>query len=787
LLTRGNATVKLVQTLAAPHAAAVRPSSGWSALLLLLMGVLFALSVLLSYAPPAALPADAPAPLFAAGRALPHIEAITVAPRPVGSPANADARAYLLAELARLDIETQVQSTDSTVVSSLPGGVIVTTGDLQNVIGRIRGSGDGAAIALIAHYDSVKTTPGAFDNATGVAALLETARALRAGPQLKNDVIFFFTDAEEVGRLGATASAEAHPWAQDIALALNVDAAGTSGPVVLFQTSAGNSALIGEYAEVAPNPVTSSLLPSVYRLLPNDTDLTPFLRRGVAGMNFAFAANNPGYHADSDTADRLDPRSVQHQGANLLALTRAFGDRDLSALAGEEAIFFTLPGMGVVRYSQAWALPLLLVAALGVLGGLGLGLRRRTLQFGRFVLSALFVIGLGVGLAIVGWLGVQGLEVLRPAGLGVWPGGGVYFAPAYYGGLAVLIGALALLGIGRIQRSLGAANLFAATITLWLALAAASAFLLPGASYIFVWPVLFALPLLLAPAQRGVASTILAALPLAVGVLLLTPVLFFLLLLLHFTAVPALGLGMTLVVGLLADHDLHALRRVRGSVIGVAGVAGASLVAVALLTGFNAERPRVAHLAYSVDADTNTAAWFSINSRPDAWVDQLLGAQAVAAPVRDYATVPALLNVPARAAAAPLAELAAPTIQLLSDATTGAVRTVRLQVTPSRENAEVTMLLEAPAGINAFIVDGAAQALSERPNWILRYALTASAEGETLDVQIPAGSELNVQIAEITTGLPAFAPALPADRMLYETGLPPNGATIVQRRIELNP
>lgn len=779
--------MKLVQTLVAPPIAAVRPSSRWSALVLLLIGLLAALSVLLSYAPPAALPADAPAPLFAAGRAFTHIEAITVAPRPVGSSANADARAYLLAELARLGIETQVQSTASTVVSSMPGGAIVTSGDLQNVIGRIRGSGAGAAIALIAHYDSVKTTPGAFDNATGVAALLETARALRAGPQLRNDVILLFTDAEEVGRLGAIAFAEQHPWAQDIALALNVDAAGTSGPVVLFQTSAGNSALIAEYAAVAPNPVTSSLLPSVYRLLPNDTDLTPFLRRGVAGMNFAFAANNPGYHADSDTADRLDPRSVQHQGANLLALTRAFGDRDLSALAGDEAIFFTLPGLGVVRYSQAWALPLLLVAALGVLGGIGLGLRRRTLQFGRLMLGVVLLIGLGVGLAALGWLGVQGLEVLRPAGLGVWPGGGVYFAPAYYGGLAVLPGALGLLGIGRIQRSLGAANLFAATITLWLALAAVSAFLLPGASYIFVWPALFALPLLIAPAQRGVLGGILAAMPLLAGVLLVTPVLYFLLLLLHFTAVPALGLGMTLVVCLFAGHDLQALRRVHGPLIGVAGVAAASLVAVTLLTGFNAERPRVAHLAYSVDADTATAAWFSIGSRPDAWVDEVLGAQAWAGAAADYAAVPALLNVPARAAAAPLAEVAAPNIQLLSDATTGATRIVRFQVVPSRANAEVTVLIDAPAGIDALGIDGAAQALSERPNWILRYALTAAAEGELLEVHVPAGTALSLQIAEITTGLPAFAPALPADRMLFETGLPPNGATIVQRRMELAP
>ena len=51
----------------------------------------------------------------------------------------------------------------------------------------------------MAHYDSVPFGPGAADDGAGVVTLLETARALKAGPPLKNDVIFLFTDGEEAG------------------------------------------------------------------------------------------------------------------------------------------------------------------------------------------------------------------------------------------------------------------------------------------------------------------------------------------------------------------------------------------------------------------------------------------------------------------------------------------------------------------------------------------------------------------------------------------------------------
>ena len=116
----------------------------------------------------------------------------------------------------------------------------------------------------------------------------DTARH-RAGTAAQHLVVVF-TDGEELGLLGAQLFATAHPRAARLGLVLNFEGRGNAGPSYLFQTSPGNEALIRGVARAAPHPRTNSLTGEVYRRLPNDTDLTIFLRElpGVAALNFAF-------------------------------------------------------------------------------------------------------------------------------------------------------------------------------------------------------------------------------------------------------------------------------------------------------------------------------------------------------------------------------------------------------------------------------------------------------------------------------------------------------------------
>ena len=105
----------------------------------------------------------------------------------------------------------------------------------SNVIAKLPGSRpEAGAIVMLAHWDHTgmcgdegaedRVCNGAVDNASGVAAMLETARRLAAGPQLERDVYIFGTTAEELGLLGATYFAQNPPVPlENIHAALNLD------------------------------------------------------------------------------------------------------------------------------------------------------------------------------------------------------------------------------------------------------------------------------------------------------------------------------------------------------------------------------------------------------------------------------------------------------------------------------------------------------------------------------------------------------------------------------------
>ncbi|HMD31462.1 MAG TPA: M20/M25/M40 family metallo-hydrolase, partial [Candidatus Acidoferrales bacterium] len=224
-----------------PRAAAVL----W---ILLLGGVSLAL-----FAPRGVVPATAPPDQFSAERALRHVQEIARAPHPLGSADHPRVRDYLLHQLSSLGLDPSVQKT----MAVLPA--YGTAATVENVLARKHGTGGGGpALLLAAHYDSVPAGPGAGDDGAGAATLLETARALGAGPPLRNDVIFLFTDGEELGLLGASAFVKEHPWKSDVGVALNFDNRGTRGAVLMYETSPGDLALLRELAAVVRSPRASS-------------------------------------------------------------------------------------------------------------------------------------------------------------------------------------------------------------------------------------------------------------------------------------------------------------------------------------------------------------------------------------------------------------------------------------------------------------------------------------------------------------------------------------------------
>src|SRR5690606_5428236 len=114
---------------------------------------------------------------------------------------------------------------------------------------------------------SAETSPGTADDGAALASMLEVLRILKQNGPYQNDLIFLFSDAEELGLLGSRAFVERHPWAKDCRLALNFEARGNKGVLLMFETSDRNARLIEHYARAAVQPVASSLMFSIYKKL----------------------------------------------------------------------------------------------------------------------------------------------------------------------------------------------------------------------------------------------------------------------------------------------------------------------------------------------------------------------------------------------------------------------------------------------------------------------------------------------------------------------------------------
>ena len=246
-------------------------------------------------APPAPVAGDAAADTFSAERAYGLLEQLLgdESPHPMGSPGNLAVRERLVARLGALGYQAEVQTAPA--FENRRGRLRV-----HNVVATLPGTDPGGVVLLNAHYDSVHYGPGASDDGVAVAALLEVARIVKAGPPLKNTLVFLFDDGEETGLCGAAAFCREHRLRAEVDVVINLEARGTSGSSLMFETSGDSGWLIDVFATASARPVTGSVFTTVYESLPNDTNLTVYKAAGIPGLNFAFIGDPQNYHTKRD-------------------------------------------------------------------------------------------------------------------------------------------------------------------------------------------------------------------------------------------------------------------------------------------------------------------------------------------------------------------------------------------------------------------------------------------------------------------------------------------------------
>jgi hypothetical protein len=349
----------------------------------------------LVYRPVVPLGTDAPPTVFSAGRAAAILRDLVGdgVPHPIGSAADARLRAAIVERLSALGYRPELQSGWACDEGAC--------GNPVNIIARLGSdSEDRSTILLVGHYDSVPAGPGASDDGAAVASMLEIARILRALPEPRHPIVLLFTDGEEAGLLGASLFVREHALSRHIQAAVNMEARGTSGPSLMFETGSDNYWLMHLYQAAIARPLTNSLFYVVYKRLPNDTDFTVFKAAGYQGFNFAYIGNVGRYHTPLDNVIDADASSIQHQGDNALATLRALADAPTLDPIPGESVFFDAFSRTLISWPAAFTLPAALLALILLLAESAVLLRKGAVTW-RQALWGWAATGCTLGVAVV--------------------------------------------------------------------------------------------------------------------------------------------------------------------------------------------------------------------------------------------------------------------------------------------------------------------------------------------------------------------------------------------------
>ena len=310
---------------------------------------------------------------FSIENALDHLRIISKKPHYTGSEYHSVVRDYILNELKNMGLETEIQNQ---VVTRF---CCVGT-NTSNIIGTIKGSSNGKSLVLLTHYDSRHHASfGASDAGSGVVTILEGVRSFLSKNTIPiNDIHLVFTDAEEIGLLGAQAFVKNHSLVDNIGLVLNFEARGSGGPsYMLMETNGKNGVLISEFINAEPGfPAANSLMYSIYKMLPNDTDLTVFREKAnINGFNFAFIGDHFDYHTSLDSFERLDRNTLIHQADYIMSMLNHFSKINLSNLDSEnDYVYLNFPILKMLHYPYSWIYPLLIFSIIFFLFIIYLGL-----------------------------------------------------------------------------------------------------------------------------------------------------------------------------------------------------------------------------------------------------------------------------------------------------------------------------------------------------------------------------------------------------------------------------
>jgi len=733
--------------------------------------------------PPRPLSMDVDLALFSAGRAMKHVRDIAQKPHTMGTQEHARVRDYIVGHMSSLGYLTEVQ--ESSVL--IPHGHSLIGGMIRNVVSIQPGLIGDQAIMVVGHYDTQPNTLGAADDTSAVAAMLEAARALKLAGPIKNDLIFLFSDAEEIGMVGAEAFVREHSLAKKVGLVLNLEARGNSGVAFTFETSARNGWIMEEYAKAVKYPFAGSVMYEIYKRMPNNTDFTVFKEAGYSGFNAAYVEGFVNYHAMTDTPEMLDQGSLQHHGEYIVDIVNHFGGLDLNDIKAEDRVFFNPAGSWLLVI-PSFGQDILLAVVLGLMllvAFLAL-YRKRVSIFALFGGLLVYPLALVFGLFVV-WLA-------KMAFVSLYPLSDRYYAMNLPSAVDFfwVFAALALLGFLLIYRLLQKKiNVEAMTIGALLVLTAlgvALFFYIPTGAYALLYPLF--LPLIIWALilvfdihceRKPWLWSILVFVSLLPAIFFLTPMVKMMFVVFSIQMIIAAAVLLLILAGLGLPW-LSQLSRFAPKTLGFTLLL---TLLIALTMGHlrskpSPERPLHSNLCYFMDADSGQALWASRFLEPDVGNRDYFNA-----PKREPLTeIFAKSRLPFLKQKAPTADLPPFIWEVMADGQNSeGQRLVCARLSSPRGATVLQLMAQTTPTLLALQVDGKAVALPDENVTIDYHGLPA--EGIELSLTLVPGQAFEMTVLELSWGLPD----LPDTKPLPAEVIPSTGyfsrATIVKRTIHL--
>lgn len=685
----------------------------------------------------------------------------------IGTEENKRVANYLASEMLRIGLDVDTQQT-----SVLSSSTIPLLGQVTNVMGKIRGTDNTKAILVLGHYDSQPYTTGAADDGIALASMLESAEILKNHFSLKNDIIFLFTDAEEVGLLGAIAFANQHPWIDEVGLVLNIEARGNRGTALSFEVSPNNGWIMKEFIRNAEYPYAGSMMYEVYKMMPNYTDFTIFKDKDLPGFNIAIVEGYENYHSPTDKPENLSLASLQHMGSYIMSITSHFGNISLHNTKANDLVYFNLLGSKMVFYPLNWNVAILFFILILFVLFIYLGFARRELSFLKILYSFLVCLA-AFALALVAVLLINNLIKSLYPYYSVFYMSNSYNASYYFFAYKAITVAVSTLILYFMLRRFNVFNVMAAVFFLFIILTVAILLLIPTASYltfVVLVPGLiifnFILLFNLKPENRGLLYYTILFIGVTPFIFVLTPYIYLIFNIFGLN-LPIAGAAMLMLLMLMLIPILEvSLAKFKLYIpIMAFAVSLLFLFTAHLHSDFTKDKPLQSNVMYASLNDEGKAFWISSFTRTDEWNKQFFS-DAVVDSIPEF--YPGRTKLYLKNDADFMA-FAKPEINIISDSLSDDVRYLEFTIKTMIEAGGQEILIPKTYNIKDIWLQGhqvkdLSRYKAAKGDYVFR-SFNQGFSGINIRISYQGNETLSFSVIEKRLGLPPFS---------YITPLPPN-------------